>query len=167
MIYLICAQDSKRRIVELDSSSDTKTSFYKWAMDITAHKNVMYPYEFYRSVSKAILPNRVNVVFTKERRKRRVPIINAIIANNVKDIISTYSNNVDDVYILATTKEMIDYFGNRADYLIIYETDTIGHTVHDITESINFANYNLLKKETFTNHKITYFVVSPDNYLGN
>jgi len=167
MIYLICAQDSKRRIVELDSSSDTKTAFYKWFMDITNHKNVMYPYEFYRSVSKAILPNRVNVVFTKERKKHRVPIVNAIVVNNVKEILSTYTNNVDDIYILASTKDIIDYFGNHADYLMVYETDTLGHTVQDITESINFANYNLLKTEHFTHHKISYFVVNPNNYLGN
>jgi len=166
MIYLICAQDSKKRIAEVDSKADAKTKFYDYVMSITNHRNVLYPYEFYLDVTKAILPNRVNVIFNVTR-KRKIAVVNAIVVNSVKEILSTYSNNVDDVYIIASTRQMVDYFGNHADYLIIYETEDLGHTVQSINDTINFANYNLLKTEIYENHKIHYLVVNPDNYLGN
>jgi len=163
MIYLICAQDSKKRIAEVSKEEDLKSSFWEYVLELTKHKNFLYPYSFYSRLTKQVLPNRVNVIFASEKKKRMPNITNAINCNNIKQILTSYKNNNDDVFILGS-KTLIEMFAVHADFLVICTTDELGYVQQYMQDTINFADYNLLVSQENNNFKIQHFVRVP-NFL--
>lgn len=165
MIYLVCAQDSKKRIVELKDKDYVHNDFFRFYEESTYHKNILYPLEFY-NLSKQIFPNRVNVVFSKEHKRNLIKIPNGIVMSNTKEIVNTYHNKIDDLFILASHEWIINEFQKFADFLIIYTSDTIGFTHQQIVEDINFADFNLIKTINKKNCTIYYFARTAENFLG-
>jgi len=161
MIYLICAKDNKQRIVELDDKDNFKENlFYKYIVESFEHKNILYPLEFYNGIIKQILPNRVNIIYTHESTKKLPNVVNGIVLNDYKEIVRSYKNDIDDVYIFATNKWIIEEFHKLADYIIVFVSDSIGYTMQFLPDYLNFSDYDLIRSENPTNKdfRIEYYV---------
>lgn len=157
MIYLICGQNSDQELLDICRPKTTDTTLWSNFLAFTNHRNVLYSYDFYTKATKQILPNRVNIIFTQQNKKGIPPIMNAIIENRINQVISIYQGKVDDIYIIGD-KDLVDLFYKAADYLIVYSTDELPSCDLSIFDAINFAHYNILKKEEVEGHKIEYFV---------
>lgn len=157
MIYLVCAQNSDKELVDICRPKTIDTAFWGFVKELTNHRNVVYSFDFYQKASKQILPNRVNIIFSLGNKKGIPPIMNAIIETKVNQISQTYGNKVDDVYIIADN-HLVDLFYKTADYLIVYSTDELSSTDQSIFDAINFAHYNILTKENIENHTIELYV---------
>lgn len=157
MIYLICPITKENELAEIGKPKALESDFWKYALEITNHKNVIYSLDFYKKAIKQILPNRVNVIFTKENRKKIPPIMNGIIESRITQILNSYKNKVDDVYIYAD-KYLIDIFYRYADFVVVYQTEQLTTTYQSVFECINFAYFDLLKKEIIKGNKIEYYV---------
>lgn len=161
MIYLICAKDSKQRVAEINDKDTYKTNlFYKYFVENFEHKNILYPLDFYTSIIKEIIPNRVNVIYADKSIKTLPNIVNGIVSNNIREIIKAYRNEIDDVYIFATSKWIIEEFHQYADYIIVFSCDEIGYTLQYLSDILDFSNYDLLRNENVPGKKyrIEYFV---------
>jgi len=163
MIYLICAQDSKTRIAEVSKESELKSHFWEYVLSLTEHKNFLYSYSFYTKLVKQPLPNRVNVVFSFEKKNKMTFITNAIMCNSFKQILSSYKDKRDDVYILAN-RTLMEAFAGYADFLIVYQTNELTCGQQLLPDTINFADYNLLSQQEKSDFKISHFVRVP-NFL--
>ncbi|MCQ3907553.1 MAG: hypothetical protein MJ219_02125 [Mycoplasmoidaceae bacterium] len=112
------------------------------------------------------LPNRVNIVFAN-RNKKSNKLPNVLINNNIRDIITTFQNQDDDLYIIGSTTDIVEIFSKDADFIIDFTTEELGHTEQSIFDTINFADYKLLRKEEYPKYVIRYFVREKNNYIGN
>lgn len=166
MIYLITAHDRQKRLARIDDPKQLKTKFWDSVCELTAHKTVLYSIETFDAFDKKALPNRVNIVYAKSNRQTR-HLPNVLVNNNFKDIVETFGNKNEDIYIIGSTQDIVETFSKDADYIIDYSTDEIGHTLQSIFDSINFADYTLLKKKEYPEFDIRYFVREKTNFIGN
>lgn len=164
MIYLICAQNKDKELLDISRPKTVDTHFWQYVLKITNHRNVLYSYDFYKKSIKQILPNRVNVIYTIEDRKSIPPIMNAIIETRVNQIVSLYGNKGDDIYIIGD-RQLIDLFARKSDFLIVYSTNEVVSDDISIFDSINFGDYSILKKEQIDEHQVEFYV-KVKNSLG-
>lgn len=165
MIYLVTAHDRQKRISHIDQPEYMHTYFWKSVLNLTMHKTVMYGMDTFNALNRQPLVNRVNICFARQSKKVR-SIPNVLFNNNIREIIATFSGNRDDIYVIGSTRTIIEMFAKDADYIIDYSTEELGHTSQIIFDSINFADYNLLKKQTSVNFDIRYFVREKTNFIG-
>lgn len=165
MIYLITAHDRQKRISHIDQPEYMHTYFWKSVLNLTLHKTVMFTNETFNALNQQPLVNRVNICFARQSKKTHT-IPNILFNNNFREIVSTFSGNRDDIYVIGSTKFIIEKFAKDADYIIDYTTEELDHTSQIIFDSINFADYNLLKKHTGEHFDIRYFVREKTNFIG-
>ncbi|MCQ2956469.1 MAG: dihydrofolate reductase [Mycoplasmoidaceae bacterium] len=132
---------------------------------LTNHKTTLYPLETFTAFNDRPLPNRVNIVFTRNIRKaKKMP--NALITHDKKDLVSTFGGKNEDLYIIGSTRYIIELFAKDVDYIIDFTTEEMGFTVQSIFDSINFADYDLLKKQDCDGYVTRYFVRAKQNFIG-
>lgn len=165
MIYLITVHDRKKRLSNVDNPEQIKTHVWKSINKLTIHKTVLYPIETFNAFQNKALENRVNIVFSY-RNKKLERLSNVLTNNNIKDIVSTFGEKDEDIYVLGTSRTIVERFAKYSDYIIDYTTEELGYTVQSIFDSINFADYNLLKKMEFQHFDIRYFVREKTNFIG-
>ncbi len=157
MIYLICAQNKEKELVEIAKPKILETKLWNYFLEITNHRNVLYSYDFYKSAIKQVLPNRVNIIFTEHNKKSIPPIMNAIVENKTQLVTSIYQDKVDDIYIIGD-KNLVDIFYKVADFLIVYTTDELPSCDQSIFDAINFSHYSILKKGQTNDHTVEFYV---------
>lgn len=165
MIYLVTFHDRKKRLANLNTNAQLTTKCWKSILNLTAHKTVIYPLETFLFFDKKPLPNRVNIVYSYYNRKVK-DINNVVVNNNYKDIVSTFAEKSEDLYVIGATREIIERFAKDADYIIDYSTEEMGYTNASIFDSINFADFTLLKKQEMQYYDIRYFVREKTNFIG-
>lgn len=165
MIYLITMHDSKKRLTTLDNPEQLKAKAWKAIAKLTNHKTTLYPLETFSAFNGKPLPNRVNIVFTKNVRKAK-KMSNALITHDKKDLVSTFANKNEDLYIIGSTRYIVELFAKDVDYIIDYTTEEMGFTVQSIFDSINFADFDLLKKQECDGYTTRYFVKTKQNFIG-
>lgn len=166
MIYLITVHDKLKRVAHIDEAADLKTDVWKSILQVTTHKTILYPLKTFNTFHNTAIPNRVNIVFAN-RSKKSNKLPNVLINNNFKDIINTFQDKDDDLYIIGSTTDIVELFAKDADFIIDFTTQELGHTEQSIFDTINFANYTLLRKEEYPEYVIRYFVREKSNYIGN
>ncbi|MCQ3915670.1 MAG: dihydrofolate reductase [Mycoplasmoidaceae bacterium] len=134
-------------------------------MNLTAHKTVIYPVETFLVFNKVPLPNRVNIVYSYYNKKVK-DINNVVVNNNYKDIVSSFGGKNEDLYIIGSTRDIIERFAKDVDFIIDYSTEEMGYTTASIFDSINFADFTLLKKQELEHYDIRYFVREKTNFIG-
>ncbi len=165
MIYLVTVHDRKKRVSTISSQKDLETHVWKSILDLTFHKSILYPIETFNTFKQQPLSNRVNIVFSQStKRARKMP--NVLVNNNYKDIVSSFSGTDDDVYIIGSTKEIVERFAKDADFIVDYSTEELGYTNQSIFDTINFADYTLLKKQDYEHYTLRYFVREDTNFIG-
>lgn len=164
MIYLVTVHDRQKRLSNIDSQKQLQTKVWKSIVDLTLHKTILYPLETYNAFNKKALPNRVNIVFSRLRKAHKIP--NVLVNNNFKDIVSEFAEKSEDIYVIGSTKEVVERFSKDADYIIDYSTEELGHTNQSIFDTINFADYTLLKKTDYKDFTLRYFVREKTNFIG-
>lgn len=166
MIYLITVHDKLKRVANIDTQTDLKTEVWKSILRVTTHKTILYPLKTFNTFHNVALPNRVNIVFAN-RNKKSAKLPNVLINNNFKDIINTFQDKEDDLYIIGSTTDIVELFAKDADFIIDFTTQELGHTEQSIFDTINFADYTLLRKEEYPRYVIRYFVREKTNFIGN
>ncbi|MCQ3908400.1 MAG: dihydrofolate reductase [Mycoplasmoidaceae bacterium] len=134
-------------------------------MTLTEHKTIIYPVETFLVFDRKPLTNRVNIVFSYYNKKVK-DINNVVVNNNYKDIIATFAGKNEDLYIIGSTREMVERFAKNVDFIIDYTTEELGFTTQSIFDSINFADFTLLKKEEHEYFDIRYFIREETNFIG-
>lgn len=165
MIYLITTHDRTKRLAFINSPKDLKTNIWEAIFKLTTHKTVMYPLSTFVAFQNASLPNRVNMVYAQSN-KRTQTLPNVLVNNNFKDIVQTFKGSNEDLYIICTTQFIIERFAKVADFIIDFTTEELDSTQYNIFDTINFADYILLKKEDWANYVIRYFVREETNFIG-
>lgn len=165
MIYLVTFHDRKKRLSNLDHEAQLKTNCWKSILKLTEHKTVIYPVETFLVFDRKPLPNRVNIVYSYYNKKVK-DINNVLVNNNFKDIVTSFAGKNEDLYIIGSTKEIIERFSKNVDYIIDYSTEEMGYTSASIFDSINFADFTLLKKQELEHYDIRYFVREKTNFIG-
>lgn len=165
MIYLVTVHDRQKRLSTISTQHHLETHVWKSILDLTFHKSILYPVETFYAFKQQPLQNRVNIVFTQgSKRVRKMP--NALINNNFKDIISSFSNKDEDLYVIGSTKEIVELFAKDADFIVDYSTEELGFINQSIFDTINFADYTLLKKQDYEFYTLRYFVREKTNFIG-
>ena len=165
MIYLVTVHNSLKMLAILNDPAQLKTKFWESVEKLTLHKTVLYSPDVYRALSATPMKNRVNIMFSPSNDKtHKIP--NILMNNNVKDIIASFKNSKDDIYVLCTNKNIMEYFAKDADFIIDYTTSELECTDISIFDTINFADYTLLKTREFENFVIRYFVRENTNFIG-
>lgn len=165
MIYLITVHDRKKRLSNIDSKKQLSTNFWKSVLKLTEHKTILYPIELFNAFDKKQIPNRVNILFSYFNKKVK-DVKNILINNNFKDIIMTFGEKSEDLYVIGATRVLVERFSKDADYIIDYTSEEMGFTNQIIFDSINFADYTLLNKKECEHFDIRYFVREKTNFIG-
>ncbi|MCQ2748210.1 MAG: hypothetical protein MJ223_03070 [Mycoplasmoidaceae bacterium] len=166
MIYLVTAHNKLKQISTLNQTKHLKSDFWESVLELTKYKTVLLSTDIFKLLNETAIPNRTNVLF-RSHNKQSKPIPNVIENGNVKEIISTFKNSKDDLYILCTDKTILEYFIKAGDFLIDYTTDELEPTDVSIFDAINFADYSLLTLREYDKLIIRYFVREQANYIGN
>lgn len=165
MIYLITTHNKRKNLSYISSQNHLHTHLWKAISELTVHKTVLYPTSTFTAFKNKALPNRVNMVFAESNRKtQKLP--NVLVNNNYKDIINTFQNKSEDLYIIGTTQYIIERFAKDIDFIVDYTTEEIEATKVNIFDTINFADFILLKKEDHSHFVIRYFVREQTNFIG-
>lgn len=165
MIYLITAHDREKMISEINKPECLKTVFWDSVLTLTKNKTVLYTEDTFNALHHTPIEDRINICFAKQNRKNKT-LPNILINNNFKDIVSSFSGKSEDIYVIGSTRRFIEMFAKDADYIIDYTTEELKSTEFIIFDSINFADYNLLKKQVREKYDIRYFVREKSNFIG-
>lgn len=164
MIYLVTVHDRQKRLSNIDTPRQLATNVWKSIFNLTSHKTVLYPLATFNAFDKKALPNRVNIVFCDYRRVQKIQSV--LVNNNIKDIVDDFGGKSEDIYVLGSTRDIVERFAKDADYIVDYSTEELGHTSISIFDTINFADYTLLKKTDFKDFTLRYFVREKTNFIG-
>lgn len=165
MIYLVTVHDRQKRLSNMHTEADFKSQCWKSILELTAHKTVLYSAESFNALKSKPLPNRVNIVFAHKTRGANA-LKNVLVENNFKELVSTFGGKAQDIYVLGINKFLVERFAKDADFIIDYSTEEISGTTQGIFDTINFADYTLLKKQEHKYFDIRYFVREKTNYIG-
>ncbi|MBQ0045415.1 MAG: dihydrofolate reductase [Mycoplasma sp.] len=165
MIYLVTVHDRNKKLSNLHTEKDLKSFCWKSILELTVHKTVLYSSDSFNAFKNKALPNRVNIVFSK-KTKGAQKITNVLVNNNYKDLVETFGGTKQDIYVLGLNHFLVERFAKDADFIIDYSTEEISRTTQGIFDTINFADYTLLKKQEHTHFDIRYFVREKTNYIG-
>ena len=164
MIYLITVHDRKKRLSNIDKSSQLKTQVWKSINVLTSHKTLLYPLETFNAFDKKPLPNRVNIVFCSFHKVGKQSKV--LTTKNIKEIVNTFAGKNEDIYVLGSTRQIVEQFAKCVDYIIDYSTEELGYTAQCIFDTINFADYTLIKKTDEKYYTLRYFVREQNNRIG-
>lgn len=165
MIYLVTVHDRQKRLSNIDNHKALTTHVWKSILELTFHKSVLYPLETFKIFKGKPLDNRVNIVFAPGNSKtRKIP--NVLINNNFKDMVASFAGKDDDIYVIGSNRNIVEMFAKDADFIIDYSTEELGHTTQGIFDTINFADYTLIKKHDYEHYTLRYFVREATNFIG-
>lgn len=165
MIYLVTVHDRKKRISHIDNEKDLKTNVWKSILKLTTHKSILYPLTTFNTFNNVAIPNRVNIVYAKKIEKdKKLP--NVLVTNEYNKIIQAFKEATDDLFIIGTSRGIVETFAKDADFIIDYTTEELGFTMVSIFDTINFADYTLIKKRDYDHYTLRYFVREKSNFIG-
>lgn len=165
MIYLITVHNRKKMISNLDIPEQLNCHVWKTIMTLTKHKTILYGIPTFNALEHTALPNRVNILFARSTSETR-KLKNVLVNNHIKELIQPFAETNDDLYVIGSNKQIIETFAKHVDFIIDFTTEEIKSTTSNIFDSINFADFNLLKRCEETHYDTRYFVREKTNFIG-
>lgn len=153
MIYLIWCEDSNKGIglknsIPWDIVEDR--IFFK---QTTLNHPIVMGRKTFESLNKKPLPNRTNIVLTKNH-DYKTENNEVLIFNDINTILNKFKN--EDIYIIGG-KQIYKEFWNYADYLIISKLNE-SYNCDIFMDDLNYSKFNLIKKDVKKEFKIYYYV---------